>query len=116
MDRFGHAFDRLETAGKGNYESHMTSKTEIGEHSRREAIFEAKKAHSLLVSTANRPTRLFILSAIEETWVSYLEGANAYFNCVSAKALLKHLVDNCKDLGNTNSIKIRLTMPSWWGQ
>ena len=67
MDRFGHAFDCLETAGKGNYESHMTSKTEIGEHSRREAIFEAKKAHSLLVSTANRPTRLFILSAIEET-------------------------------------------------
>ena len=67
--RFSNAFNRFDTADADNYDPHIPSNTEIGERSQREAIFEAKKSQSLLVYTANRSARLFILFVVEETWV-----------------------------------------------
>ena len=67
--RFVHAFDCLETANEYDYNPNMSSKPDIGEHSRREAVFESKRARYLLVSTANRSICIFILSIVEETWV-----------------------------------------------
>ena len=94
----------------------MPRNPEICKRSRFKSVFGAKKARSLLVSTANRSARLLILSIIKETWVSKLKEDDKYFNIVSAKALLNHLADNCDSINNTDAVNIRLAMPSWWGE
>ena len=86
----------------------MPSNTDIVKRSQREAIFK--------VSTTDRSAHLFILSVVEETWVSKIEDADTYFRSVLAEALLSHLIDNCDSLDNTNAIDIRLAMPSLWGE
>ena len=83
-----HDFNRLETADRDDYYPNITSNLDIGKRRRRKAVFEAKKVRSLLVSTIDHSARLFILFIVAETWVSKLEDADTYFNCVSTKALL----------------------------
>ena len=97
-----------------DYNPHMTSKTNIGECSRRETVFEANKALSLLVSSAYCSACLFILSILKETWVIELEDADKYFNHMSAKDLLNHIVDNCNSPDYTNHVNILLSMMLWW--
>ena len=72
---FGHAFKCLETAEADKYNPHMLSNPAISKSSQRDSVFEAGKDRSLLVSTVNCSARLFVLSLIEETWVSNLKYA-----------------------------------------
>ena len=77
-DWSGHAFDRLETADKDEYDPNMPSNPDIGKRSQCKDVFKAKKACPLLISTAHRFACLSILSVVEETWVSELEDSDTY--------------------------------------
>ena len=91
----------------------MPSKPDIGERRQREAVFAATKARSLIVSTADRSARLFIISIVEETWFSELKDANTYFNNMLAKVVLGHFANTYDGLYDTDTVDIHLSMPSW---
>ena len=113
MAHFVHVFDCLETADVDNYDPNMQINPEIGDGSPREAIFESRKARFLLVSTADRSARLFIISIVEEKWFSELKDANTYFNNMLAKVVLGHFANTYDGLYDTDAVDIHLSMPSW---
>ena len=114
--RFVHALDHLETSDKDDYATNVPSKPDIVKCNRHEDVFEDKRSRSLLVSTTDRSALLFVVYVVKETWVGKLEDANTYFNCVSTKALIHHLLDNCGGLDYTGAVNIHLAMTLWWGE
>ena len=51
--RYGHTFDRLEAIDQYDYDPDMPNEPKPIERARRESIFEAKKARSVLVSSTD---------------------------------------------------------------
>ena len=114
--RFDHTFDRMEDIAAKDYDDTIPADAKPNEVRRLEALFKAKKARAALVSTAERATKQFILSAVESTWVAELEDPDTYYNGVTARELLQHLADNSDGLEDVDGVEISLALPGYWDE
>ena len=74
---------------------------------RREAAHTAKKEYYRLFAAAERESRKFILTVVEDTWVRELREPDLFYTAVKPQYLLKHLQSMCVVLHATDVLNLQ---------